>query len=261
MQTGHGMKVQLIRLITGQPESVPALPAPLLDDLPRLRECHGEILLAVNAETREPLGAIGVYPGRDEGGALYHLASLLRFAASPGDGIEDFLLEETGRYLRERRVARLLLGTSPLLTESAALYITRFGARYQWREGARTADGQPWPHVACECDFDDPIAKPFDLREDQVAERSVIDWTGGRPELRPHVSYTGPLSVLLPGLDGEKIGELGRRFPDFLPVLYAAFHTLKLHGYGFAWFDRLAGSAGTPGEPFFYYLMRRTMTL
>jgi hypothetical protein len=255
------MNVRSIRLISDQPEPAPALPAPLLEELPRLRERHGEIILAVSAETRDPLGAVSIYPGRDEGGALYHLAELRRFTAAEAEGIEEFLIDRTGDYLRERRVTRLLFDTSPLITGSASLYVTRFGARYRWREGERTLDGQPWPHVACECDFDDPLAKPFDLREDEVAGRSVLEWVDGQPVAREHVTYSGPLSVLLPDLDSESLGESSRQHPGFLPTLYAAFHALHVHGYGFAWFDRLSGGTGPPDAPRFYYLMRRTMTL
>ena len=85
-------------------------------------------------------------------------------------------------WLRAHKMTRLKFGTSPLLTRNAWLYITRFGSRYRWREGARTPDGRPWPYVSCECDFDDPLAHPLDLREDQVPQRSVLHWKDGRPD-------------------------------------------------------------------------------
>ncbi len=171
--------------------------------------------------------------------------------------VEGFLLEEAGRFLRSRRITRLKFGTSPLLTRNAWLYVTRFGCRYRWREGTRTPEGLPWPYVSCECDFDDPLAHPLDLREDQVQERSVLDWRGGRPVPRARLVYSGPLSMVLPDLDSDALSEAARRDPGFLPTLYSAFHALHTHGYGFAWFDRLSVSAGDARA--WYYVMKRVV--
>jgi hypothetical protein len=198
-----------------------------------------------------------LYPDKDEGGRFSHLAGIEVEPGHPETDVEGFLLEEAGRWLRAHRITRLKFGTSPLLTRNASLYITRFGSRYRWREGTRAPDGQPWPYVSCECDLDDPIAKPLDLREDQVRERSVLEWKGGRPTPRARLVYTGPLSLVLPDLDSDGLAEAQRRDPGFIATLFTAFHDLHVHGYGFAWFDRLSASAG--GAHPWYYLMKRVV--
>jgi hypothetical protein len=243
-----------VPLIDGPRAGLPPLRAALLDELRRLKERRGEMIAAVDDETGEVIGTIGLYPDRDEGGRFSHLAGI---EAEPGHAnadVEGFLLEEAGRYLQARRITRLKFGTSPLLTRNAWLYVTRFGCRYRWREGTRTPDGQPWPYVSCECDFDDPLAHPLDLREDQVQERSVLDWEEGRPTPRAHLVYSGPLSLVLPDLDSDALAEAQRRDPGFIATLYAAFHALHVHGYGFAWFDRLSVRTG---DGAWYYLMKR----
>ncbi len=183
------------------------------------------------------------------------------FPGAVGTAVDELLLEQAGAYMGEHRVSRLIFGTSPLITASALLYVTRFGARYSWREGARTPEGLPWPHVSCECDFDDPLAKPLDLSDEEIPSRSVLSWREGAPVAREGIKYAGPLSVLLPELDTETIAAESRRVPSFLATVHEAFHALHVHGYGFAWFDRLTDEKRPAGAPPFYYLMRRTMTL
>jgi len=233
---------------------------PLLDDLPRLAERRGERIAAIDTDTMTLLGAIGVYPDRDEGGAFYHLDHIEVLPAYKGMGVDAFLMEQAGAYLKEHRVTRLKFGTSPLLTANAELYIIQFGTRYRWREGTRTPAGQPWPYVSCECDFDDPLARPLDMMEEDVAARSVLDWAEGRPMPRARVSYSGPLSVLLPDLDGEALAAAEERDPSFLTLLYDTFHALHVHGYGFAWFDRLSDAGAEPGHPACYYAMKRVVS-
>jgi hypothetical protein len=249
------VSVRPVPLIDGPRAGLPPLRAALLDELRRLKERRGEMIAAVDDDTGEVVGTIGLYPDRDDGGKFSHLAGI---DAAPGYAadVETFLLEEAGTWLRARRMTRLKFGTSPLLTRNAWLYITRFGSRYRWREGARAPDGRPWPYVSCECDFDDPLAHPLDLREDQVPQHSVLDWKDGRPALRDGLVYSGPLSIMLPDLDSDSLADAGRRDPGFIATLYSAFHELHLHGYGFAWFDRLAAPADGP----WYYVMKKVVT-
>jgi len=255
------MKVRTVRLIHGPPAPLAVPDAPLFRELPRIRERRGEIIVAADTASGTTLGAIGIFPDKDEGGALFRLAGMEIFSGAGETAVDELLLEQAGAYMAEHRVRRLAFGTSPLITASALLYVTRFGARYVWREGARTPEGQPWPHVSCECDFDDPLAKPLDLRDDEIPSRSVLLWRDGVPVTRKDIKFVGPLSLLLPELDAERIAAEGRRVPDFLETIYGAFHALHLHGYGFAWFDRLSEAARSSETPPFYYLMRRTMTL
>jgi hypothetical protein len=217
------------------------------------------LIAAVDDESGALLGTIGIYPVRDEGGPCYHLSRLEIEPGCTGQGIDVFLLEEAGRSLRTHKTRRLKFGTSPLLTRSAWLYVTRFGSRYRWREGTRAPDGQPWPYVSCECDFDDPLARPLDLREEEVRERSVLEWSGGRPRMRSGLVYSGPLAVVLPDLDGETLAHAREQDPGFIATLYSAFHALHTHGYGFAWFDRLPASAVQPSAPDWYYVMKRVV--
>ncbi|HYW85555.1 MAG TPA: hypothetical protein VFB30_20045, partial [Spirochaetia bacterium] len=202
-----------------------------------------------------------LYPDRDEGGHVFHLADIDVLPGHREEGIDDALMQEAAGFIRERKLSRLKFGTSPLLTGNAALYITRFGARYKWREGTRTPEGKPWPFAACECDLDDPIERPLDLRAEEIVPRSVIDWEGVQPLPRRKVVYSGPLSILLPELTRDSLVEADSRDPEFLPTLYQVFHALFLHGYDFAWFDRLPLSAVPPGGPRCYYIMRRVLAL
>jgi GNAT superfamily N-acetyltransferase len=240
-------------LLEGRPSSV--------EEIRSIRERHGEKIAAVDPDSARALGWIGVFPGKDEGGAFYNLAGIEVLPGHRGEGIDVALMEEAARFIRARKVQRMKFGTSPLLTANAELYITRFGTRYRWRGGARTAEGAPWPYVTCECDFDDPLARPLDLRDEEVLARSVVAWEGQRPVPRERVVYSGPLSVALPEWDTEALAEAGHRDPSFLPTLYAAFHALFIHGYGFAWFDSLPHRLAPPGGPRFYYVMNRVLGL
>ena len=252
------MKVRFVRLLSDARDELREGHSPSLDAIRSVRERHGERIAAVDPGTGQPLGWIGVFPGRDEGGHFYHLAGIEVPPENRGQGIEAALLEEASRLMAARKVTRLKLGTSPLITANADLYITRFGARYRWRPGVRTADGAPWPSVTCECDFDDPLARPLDLRDDEVLSRSVLGWEGRTPVPRRRVVYSGPLAVVLPDLNAEMLAGAGR---EFLSVLYGVFHGLHMHGYGFAWFDRLPASLAPSGEPVFYYVMNRVLGL
>jgi hypothetical protein len=181
----------------------------------------------------------------------------------PGPRVTDLdvlLLEKAGLFLRNRRCSRLKLGTSPLLTRNAWLYVNRFGSRFRWREGMRTPEGKPWPYASCEVDFDDPLARPLDLREEEVAARSVLSWKEGRPARRG-LPYAGPLSVLLPDLDGEAIAAAAGADPGFIDLLYSVFHDLHVHGYEFAWFDQLPGPGAPAGTARWYYVMKRVVAV
>jgi GNAT superfamily N-acetyltransferase len=239
-------------------------PAGLLGDLRFLRERRGEKIAAVDEDSDVVLAALSINPERDEGGAFFRLDAIEVHPAHRGEGLESGLLEEAEKHLRAHKCNRLKFGTSPLLTANAALYMTRFGTRYRWREGARTPDGQPWPYVTCECDFDDPLARPLDLRDDEAAGRSVLAWEDGKPRRRTPAVYTGPLSVVLPDLGVDSIAHASAEDPTYLPILYEAFHELSRHGYGFAWFDRLppgASAAAGTAPPRWYYLMHRVLAL
>jgi hypothetical protein len=250
----------LLRLISGSREGFAPLDA-FHDELRHLKDRRGEKILALEAHSGELLGSLSLYPDHDQGGHFFRLAAVDILHGDRGNDVEASLLEEAGRYIGERGMTRLKLATSPLLTRNAALYITRFGARYQWREGVRTPEGKPWPYVSCECDFDDPCARPLALREEEVVPRSVLDWSDLQPLPRRDVLYTGPLSVLLPELTPDTLREADRREPDFLPRLYFVFHTLFVHGYEFAWFDRLPQPALPAGGPPFYYVMKSALAV
>ena len=255
------MDVRFLRLVGGAGGGLPDAPPGLLDDLRFLRERRGEKIAAVDGESGKILGAVAVHPDRDDGGTYFRLARIDVVAGHRSEGLEAALLGETERYIRSNRASRLKFGTSPLFTAHAELYVARFGTRYHWRVGARTPDGQPWPHVSCECDFDDPLARPLDLRDEEIAERSVIEWAGGTPSRRRGIVYAGPLSVLLPDLDAEEISRAAAANAAWLPTLYDAFHELSRHGYGFAWFDRLPAPAGSAGGARWYYVMSRVLAL
>ena len=254
------MNVRSVPLIAGPRTGRPPVPETLLDELHRLEERKGEMIAAVDGASGQVLGTLGLYPDRDEGGTFFHLAGM---QMGPGPRVTDLdvlLLEKAGLFLRSRRVMRLKLGTSPLLTRNAWLYITRFGSRYRWREGPRTPEGTPWPYVSCEVDFDDPLARPLDLREDEIVPRSLLSWEGGRP-VRRGLSYSGPLSVLLPDLDGETLSATAGSDPAVIALLHSLFHDLHVHGYGFAWFDQLPAGAVPEGGPRWYYVMKRVVSL
>jgi GNAT superfamily N-acetyltransferase len=256
---GMPMGVRSVPLIAGPRKGQLPVPEALLDDLRHLKERRGELIAAVDDERGTILGTIGIYPVRDEGGTCYHLTGMEVEPRDAGKGIDAFLLEEAGRYLRAHRTTRLKFGTSPLLTHSAWLYVTRFGSRYRWREGPRAPDGQPWPYVSCECDFDNPLARSLDLRDEEVQGRSVVEWVGGRPRIRSRLVYSGPLAVVLPDLDGQTLVRAREQDPGFIATLYSAFHSLHAHGYGFDWFDRLPAAGGQPAG--WYYVMKRVVAL
>ncbi|HUJ75838.1 MAG TPA: GNAT family N-acetyltransferase, partial [bacterium] len=186
---GTAMNVRFERLATSA-EHTAEDPAGLLRDLhlpsaPRGRAgerrsdavAHrGETIAAVDATTGVVVAVVAVHPERDEGGTFFRLDALEVHPGHRGEGLEGGLVEQVEKHMRAHKCVRLKLGTSPLLTANAQLYVTRLGARYAWREGARTPQGQPWPYVSCECDFDDPLDRPLDLRDDEAAARSVLDW-------------------------------------------------------------------------------------
>jgi len=253
------MNVRTVLLVSGPHGGRPQLRETLLDDLRHLEERKGEMIAAVDGVSGEVLGTLGLYPDRDEGGTFFHLAGMQTEPGHPVADLDVLLLEKAGLFLQRRRVTRLKLGTSPLLTRNAWLYVTRFGSRYRWREGLRTPEGKPWPYVSCEVDFDDPLARPLDLREEEVVPRSVLSWDEGRPSLRP-LAWSGPLSVVLPDLDSDSIAAAAGADPQFIATLYSAFHGLHLHGYEFAWFDRLPQGAAPAGAPPWYYVMKRVVS-
>ena len=255
------MDFRFVRLISGSREDLLKGRALSLEELHSLKERRGEMIAAVDTGTSALLGWIGLYPDRDEGGHVFHLADIDILPGHRDEGIDDALMEEAGRFIRERKLSRLKFGTSPLLTGNAALYVTRFGTRYKWREGTRTPEGRPWPYVACECDYEDPIARPLDLRPDEIVPRSVIDWQDMHPTPRPKVVYSGPLSLILPELTRDSLVEADAHDPGFLSTLYNVFHALFLHGYDFAWFDRLPLAVPAPGGARCYYIMRRVLAL
>ena len=259
------MNVRSVPLISGPRTGRPPVPETLLDELRRLEERRGEMIAAVDGSSGQLLGTAGLYPDRDEGGVFFHLSGL---QMGPGPRVADLdvlLLEKVGLFLGKRHVTRLKLGTSPLLTRNAWLYVNRFGSRYRWREGPRTAEGVPWPYVSCEVDFDDPLARPLDLGDDEVIPRSVVAWEAGRP-VRRAVAYSGPLSVLLPDLDAEALSSAALSTPsgsdpDGITLLHSLFHDLHVHGYGFAWFDELPVRLAPAGTPRWYYVMKRVVSL
>lgn len=239
-----------------------------IDHLAYLKERRGEKIVAVDRATGGVLGWIGVFPDRDARGPFHHLAGIEVHADYRGRGIGTGLMDEARRYVRSRRASRLRFGTSPLLVPCAALYVRRFGTRYRWKEGVRLADGRPWPCVSCECDFDDPLPDRRDLEPHEAEQRSVLSWDGGLPVRRPELVYSGALSVVLPPFTTATLAQAMQAVPRFLETLHAAFEELFLHGYGFAWFDRLPASPGGPtadrdhgGRLFWYYVMTRSFAV
>jgi GNAT superfamily N-acetyltransferase len=228
-----------------------------LGHLAYIKERHGEKIVAVGSSTEEVLGWIAVFPDRGEGGLHYRLAGLEVSTDHRGQGIGIGLLEEARKLVEAQKSHRLRFGTSPLLTRCAALYVTRFGTRYRWKPGVKGPDGKPWPYVSCECDFDDPLFKPLDLRDDEVEGRSVLSWEGETPAPRKGITYSGPLSVVLPALGTVELTAAMENVPGFLPTMYAVFESLHARGYGFAWFDRIS----LHGAPWYYYVMKKVMSL
>lgn len=231
-----------------------------LDHLRYIKARRGEKIVALDPDTEALLGWIGLFPDRDEGGHFFRLAGIEVHADWRGRGIGSGLLAEAEKYLRERRVSRLRFGTSPLLTQTAGLFVRRFGARYRWKEGVRSPEGRPWPYVTAECDFDDPLPRPLGLREEDALARTVLSWEGATPVRRVPASYTGTLFVVLPPLAADVIAESARDVPRFLETLAEAFQDLHLYGYAFAWFDRVPQEAGG-GRTLWYYAMARLLGL
>lgn len=265
---GLAMPVRFVRLIaegredlwTGQEDfsrlfgvsgSVPRQGSPYgpLEHLRYIKERKGEKIVALDPGTDALLGWLGLYPDRDEGGLFFRLAGVEVHADHRGEGIGAGLMEEAGRLVRSQRATKLRFGTSPLLTQNAGLFMRRFGTRYRWKEGVRSPEGRPWPYVACECDFDDPLPRPLGLREDEAVERSVLDWDGIRPVPRHALAHAGTLFVLLPPLTPALLARAVQEVPLFLETLTAVFQDLHVHGYGFGWFDRLPPPLVPPGTP------------
>ncbi len=293
------MKARYIRLIEEKKEELwngqddfsklfsqtTATPGPSLygpvEHLRYLGERRGEKIVAQDPGSGLLLGWIGLFPDKDEGGLFYQLAGIEVHADRRGEGVGSGLMEQAGAYLRERKTSRLRFGTSPLLTRCAGLYVSRFGARYRWKGGVKGPGGRPWPFVSGECDFEDPIYKPLDLRDDEVDEKNVLDWEGRKPVPKKGIAYSGPLSIVLPEFSRAALAEAMEEVPGFLETVHAVFEELFLHGYVFAWFDRVArgpdprpwraeGASGRPrgrrahgcasADPRCYYVMKKVMT-
>jgi hypothetical protein len=253
------MDVRWVRLIGGSRRPLPEGPPGLLDDLASLREHRGEKIAAVAPDTGALMGVLGLRPERDEGGVCFRLVCLEVLPRWRGMDVEAGLLEQAGAYMRSHRSTRLKLGTSPLLTTNAELFITRFGARYRWTEGARSSAGLPWPYVSCELDFDSALARPLDLSDEEIPARSVLEWVAGVPRRRPGIVWSGAHTLLLPDIDQDRLAAASERGDPLVGILHDAFHELAHHGYGFTWFDRLPPSAGSPGGARWYYLMGRVL--
>ncbi|HVO39590.1 MAG TPA: GNAT family N-acetyltransferase [Spirochaetia bacterium] len=252
------MQAQYVRLISARREDLWQGPAAVPDDLAGLKERRGERIAAVDPE-QGLLGWITVYPDRDAGGAYLRCADIQVLPAHRGRGIGTELIRRTGDFMRERKLARLKLDTSPLLTWNAGLFMKSCGMRYAWKEGRKTPGGRPWPYVSAEWDPDDPLVKPVDLDEEAAGQRSVLDWDGKLPAARRGVAYSGPLYVPLPDLSGEDLIAIVKNSPQTLTVLHGVFQSLFLHGYRFAWFDTLS-RASIPGCRR-YYLMESHLGL
>ena len=233
-----------VPLIDGPRAGLPPLRAALLDELHRLKERRGEMIAAVDDDTGEVVGTIGLYPDKDEGGRFSHLAGI-EVGPGPAADVEGFLLEEAGAWLRARRMTRLKFGTSPLLTRNAWLYVTRFGSRYRWREGARTPGRSAVALRLLRMRFRRPAgASPGPAGgPGAAAQRPGLEGRQAGPARRP-----GVLRAACPWCfrtwTVTPWPRRQRRDPGFIATLYAAFHALHQHGYGFAWFDRLAAPAG-----------------
>jgi len=229
------------------------------DHLAYLTDRHGEKIVAIDRSSGGLLGWIGVFPDRDARGAFFHLAGIEVHTDHRGCGIGSALMSEARGYVLGRHASRMRFGTSPLLVPCAALYVRRFGTRYHWKEGVRLADGKPWPCVSCECDFNDPLPDSHEIAASEAEDRSVLSWDGGLPLRRQGIVYSGALSVVLPPFTTVTLGHALQAVPRFLETLYTAFEDLFLHGYGFAWFDRLPGNPES--RPLWYYVMTRSFAV
>ena len=139
--------------------------------------------------------------------------------------------------------------------------MNRFGTRYRWREGTRTPEGEPWPYASCECDYDDPLGPPLDLRDEEVPARCLVSWERGAPVRRRDLKFSGPLCVALPDIDPDGLSAMAARQPGVIAMMGEVFQALHLHGYEFAWFDRLKGPSPSLGTSRWYYLMKRVVSL
>ena len=255
------MNVKSVPLIAGPRKSRPDVPAALRDEIRRLEERRGEMIAARDEDSGRIAGTIGLFPDHDEGGKFYHLSSLQVAPAYTGADVDSALLDAAGRFLAGKKVTRLKFATSPLLTPAAWLYVHRFGARDRWRESSRTPEGRPWPYVSGECDFDDPLERPLDLLDEEVPQHCLVFWEHGKPVVRAGLRFTGPLCVALPDIDPDGLSRLADSDPAAISTLHGAFQSLHIHGYEFAWFDRLQGTAEAPGAPRWYYLMKHIVSL
>lgn len=253
------MDAHYVRLISGRREDLWRGPGTSLQDLDGLKERRGEKIVAVDPQSQELLGWVSLYPERGAGGPAFRLADIQVLPAYRGKGIGAALMERAGEYIGERKVPRLKFSTSPLLTWNAGLFMKRCGMRYTWKEGIKTPGAKPWPYVSCEWELDDRLEKPHDLREEDVPQRSVLDWEVSKPVARTGLPHSGPLYVPLPDLSGEDLIAMVRNSPDALEVLHDVFHALFLHGYRFAWFDTLS-AVQVPGCRR-YYFMEKTFAL
>ncbi|HSV92941.1 MAG TPA: GNAT family N-acetyltransferase [Desulfobacterales bacterium] len=234
-----------------------------LDHLAYLKERRGEKIVAVDRATGAVVGWIGVFPDRDARGAFHHLAGIEVHGDHRACGIGTGLMSAARAYVLAHRATRLRFGTSPLLVPCAALYVTRFGTRYHWKEGVHLADGRPWPCVSCECDFEDPLPPSRELPPSEAAARSVVTWDGGLPVRRRDILYSGALSVVLPPFTTAALSQAMQAVPRFIETMYAAFEELYLHGYGFAWFARRDAAADPGADPRLnhYHVMTRSFAL
>lgn len=255
------MTVRPVLLIGGAPTRRPDLKPAILAELRRLEQRRGQMIAAVDERTGAVAGTLGLFPDRDEGGRYFHLAGLQVEPAHAAGDTDIVLFEAAAKLLAAKKVTRLRFGTSPLLTRAAWLYVNRFGSRYRWREGSRTPEGRPWPYVSGECDFDDPLERPLDLSEREVPERCLLTWERGAPVVRSDLRFSGPLCVALPDIDVDGLSALSGRAPEVIATIHSAFQSLHVHGYEFAWFDRLKDAPPGAGAARWYYLMARIVSL
>ncbi len=218
---------------------------------------HGGEKIAFVNEYGEILGWIGLVPDADSRGEYLTLSGHEVRSDCRRRGIGYRLLEEARAYARRRGVRRLRVGTSPLLTIDASLYVTKLRARYTWNDRVKLADGTRWPYVLCECDFRNPLSRPPELDGIDPASCSVLHWRGWEPRPRTLPAHQDQLTVLLPPMTRQSLHEAVERSPRFLPVLFALFDDLSARGYGFGWFERTE----VEGEPCYYYYMTRKPNL
>ena len=68
------------------------------------------------------------------------------------------------------------------------------------------------------------------------------------------------LFVVLPPLTSALLAEAVQKVPLFLETLTAVFQDLHVHGYGFAWFDRVPPELVPPGQlSLSFYAMTRAL--